>query len=230
MDKKNFHKGHRERVKERFLRGGLDNFEDHQVLELLLFYCYPRRDTNEIAHKMLDEFGTLCTLMEADPLEIAQRCKVTKNVAVLVALTPFLAQRYFIGKWGKKEVIDSSKKAGLYATALFTGVTIECFYLICLNARQQLIYPAKISKGTLGEAPAYPRAVIGEALKHQASSVILAHNHPSGAATPSRSDIESTKRLIAALETIDVDVMDHIIVAGDQYFSFSERKTLPLWY
>lgn len=227
---KNPHAGHRERVRNRFLRGGLDSFEDHQVLEMLLFYCYARKDTNEIAHSMLLEFGTLHNLFEADPLEIARRCGVSENVAVLVAMVPSLARRYFTSKWEKRDMLDSSKKAGMFAISLFTGLTVECFYLICLNNQRRLIYAAKVFEGTVAETPVYPREIVGTALKHQAVSVILAHNHPGGILSPSRSDVEATKKLVDALHTVGVEVVDHIIVAGDKYYSFSEKKTLPLWY
>lgn len=224
------HAGHRERVRKRFLRAGLDGFEDHQVLELLLFYCYPMKDTNEIAHKLLREFGTLHNLFEADPLEIAKRCKVTENVAVLVAMVPSLARRYFTSKWEKRDLLDTSKKAGMFAISLFTGLTVECFYLICLNNQRRLIYAEKVFEGTIAETPVYPREIVGTALKHQAVSVILAHNHPGGVLSPSRSDIDATKKIVAALGTVGVEVVDHIIVAGDKYYSFSEKKTLPMWY
>ncbi len=227
---KDLHEGHRNRVKERFLNDGLDSFADHQVLEFLLFYCYKRIDTNEIAHKMIKEFGSLHNLFEASAQEISKRCKVSLNVAVLVSLVPSLSKRYFLSKWDKKEIIDTSKKAGLFATALFTGMTIECFYLICLNNNRALIYSAKVFEGTITETPVYPREIVITALKHDAASVILAHNHPGGILSPSKSDIEATKKVISALETVNIEVIDHIIVAGDKYFSFFEKKTLPLWY
>ena len=233
MDKrkdKQLHTGHRERVRKRFLKSGLNGFEDHQVLEFLLFYCYPRCDTNEIAHRMINEFGTLANLFEADALEIARRCNVTENVAVCVALVPALARHYFLSKWSPKSLIDSSQKAGRLAIALCTGATVECFYIICLDKQRRLIYPAKLFEGTLAETPIYPREVVSTVLKYHAATVILAHNHPSGMLTPSRSDIEATKKLIAALKTVGVDIIDHIVVAGDQYFSFAEKKLLSIGY
>ncbi len=227
---KNIHKEHRQRVKKRFLREGLDSFEDHQVLEMLLFYTYSMRDTNEIAHRMINEYGTLHNLFEADTLDISKRCKVTENVAILVSMIPSLARRYFLGKWDKKDIFDSSLKAGNFSIALATGRKVESFFLICLNNKRGLIHAEKMFEGTIDETPVYPREIVETALKHQAASVILTHNHPSGILAPSRSDIEATKKIISALETINVEVIDHIIVAGDKYYSFSEKKTLPLWY
>jgi len=118
MEKK-LHEGHRQRVKTRYLTEGLDAFEDHQVLEMLLFFCIPMKDTNELAHKMVSEFGSLAGLFEADPKDICKRCGVSENTALLVSLIPSLSRRYFKGKWGDKPVLNSSTKAGEYAMSFF---------------------------------------------------------------------------------------------------------------
>jgi len=220
--KERLHKGHRQRVKARYLSEGLDAFEDHQVLEMLLFYCIPMRDTNELAHKMIREFGSLATFFEADPKDICRRCGVSENTAVLLSLIPPLSRRYFKGKWGEKPVLNSSSKAGQYAVSLFVGRTYEAFYLICLDAQNRVNHAALVHEGTINEAPVYPRMIVEAALRHQASSVILAHNHPGGSLKPSQADIEVTKRVSTALGSISISVVDHIIVAGDKYASFAE--------
>ncbi|MBA1335388.1 MAG: UPF0758 family protein [Firmicutes bacterium] len=217
------HEGHRKRVKDRYLAEGLDAFEDHQVLEMLLFYCIPRKDTNELAHRMIREFGSLAGLFEADPKDISRRCGVSENTAILVSLIPSLARRYFKGKWGDKPVLNASSKAGEYCVSLFAGRTYEAFFAICLDAQKRVNYAALVQEGTLTEAPVYPRLIVEAALRHQASSVILAHNHPGGSMQPSKADVEVTGRITQALETISVNVVDHIIVAGERYFSFKEN-------
>ncbi|WP_425060956.1 hypothetical protein SCACP_17210 [Sporomusa carbonis] len=223
---KNLHEGHRQRVKARYLSEGLDTFEDHQVLEMLLFYCIPMKDTNELAHRMIREFGSLAGLFEADPQDICKRCGVSENTAILVSLIPSLARRYFKGKWGEKPVLRSSSKAGEYAVSLFVGRTYEVFYLICLDAQNRVNYAALVHEGTINEAPVYPRLIVETALRHQANSVILAHNHPGGTLQPSGADKEVTRRIVTALEAIEIHVADHIIVAGDRYFSFAENGLL----
>jgi len=220
------HDGHRKRIKARYLEEGLDGFADHQVLEMLLFYCIPMKDTNELAHKMMREFGSLAGVMEAGPQEICTRCNVSENVAILVSMIPALARRYFKGKWGDKPVLTSSTKAGEYVTTLFVGKTYEAFYLICLDAQNRVNYAALVHEGTINEAPVYPRLIVETALRHQANSVILAHNHPGGAIVPSQGDMEATKRVAAALGGISIHVADHIIVAGERYFSFIENNLL----
>lgn len=225
MDKK-LHEGHRQRVKTRYLTEGLDAFEDHQVLEMLLFFCIPMKDTNELAHKMIKEFGSLAGLFEANPKDISKRCGVSDNTAILVSLIPSLSRRYFKGKWGDKPVLNSSSKAGDYAVSLFAGRTYECFFVICLDTQNRVNYATLVHEGTINEAPVYPRLIVEAALRHQASSLILAHNHPGGSLHPSQADIEVTKRITVALEAISIKVIDHIIVAGEKYFSFAENGAL----
>ena len=220
------HDGHRKRIKARYLVEGLDSFPDHQVLEMLLFYCIPMKDTNELAHKMIREFGSLAGLMEADANDICTRCSVSENVAILVSVIPSLARRYVKGKWGDKPVLNSSTKAGEYATTLFVGRTYEAFYLICLDSQNRVNYAALVHEGTINEAPVYPRIIVETALRHQSNAVILAHNHPGGTMQPSKADIEVTKQIAATLEGISIQVADHIIVAGDRYFSFVEHNLL----
>ncbi|KJS88413.1 MAG: DNA repair protein RadC [Peptococcaceae bacterium BICA1-8] len=219
----NVHKGHRQRVKERYLKEGLDSFADHQVLELLLFYAIPMKDTNELAHRMIKEFGSLALLFEAHPQEITQRCGVSENIAILVSLIPPSSRRYFKGKWGDKPVLNSSQKSGEYAVTLFAGRIYEVFYLICLDTQNRVVHAVLVHEGTINEAPVYPRIIVETALRHQAHSVILAHNHPGGSLNPSKADIDVTQRIKTALNPIDIKVIDHIVVAGGKYVSFAEQ-------
>ncbi|MDD2401931.1 MAG: DNA repair protein RadC [Clostridia bacterium] len=226
MDKKvdkKIHAGHRQRVKERFLSEGLDGFQDHEVLELLLFYCIPMKDTNELVHKMISKFGTLAELFDADPRDISKKCGVSENTAILVSLITSLSRRYYKRKWGDKPILDSSLKAGEYAVSLFTGRTYESFFVLCLDSQNKLNHASLVHEGTINEVPVYPRLIVEAALLHKANSVILAHNHPGGSMQPSKPDIEVTKKIKIALEAISISVVDHIIVAGDKYVSFAEK-------
>lgn len=223
---KDIHAGHRQRVKERYMLEGLDAFEDHEVLELLLFYSVPRKDTNELAHRMIKEFGSLAGLFEADAKDIARRCQLSEHTAILVSLIPSLSRRYFLGKWGDKPLVNSTSKAGEYAVSLLAGRVYEVFYVICLDTQNRINHADLIHEGTINEAAVYPRLIVETALRHQASSVILAHNHPGGSLRPSAADINVTKRIVTALESISIKVLDHIIVAGDRYTSFAEKGLL----
>lgn len=202
---------------------GLDGFAEHEVLEILLYYCYPRCDTNEIAHNMLKRFGSLHNLFEAEIGDIVSECGCTENVAVLLHLIPAVTNLYYRSRWDKKPVLDNEKSAGNYVTDLCAGRTVETFYLLCLNTQRQLNHVAIIAEGTLDETAVYPRAVVGEALRSQATAVILAHNHPGGSVNPSRADLEITRRIMEGLTFIGIAVLDHIVVSGGKYYSFAAR-------
>lgn len=219
----NVHAGHREKLKQRFIEEGLESFEDHQVLEMLLFYTIPRRDTNELAHRLIKKFGTLEAIFDSSPEQLMEVGNVTKNTAVLLTMIPELSRKYMLMKQGKKPVLDSSVKAGQYISKLFIGKNYEAFYVCCLNSQNQLNYAALVHEGTINEAPVYPRIIVETALRYQANSVILAHNHPGGSLKPSTADIDVTRKISEALKTISIKVVDHIIVSGSNYYSFAEN-------
>ena len=225
MDK-NPHKGHRQRVKNRVLREGVDSFEDHQILELLLFYCIPMKDTNELAHQLIDRFGSLAGVLDARPEDLCAVSGITENSGILLNLIPSLARRYHQEKLKEKTILDSTTKAGEYARALFTGRLYEVFYVICMDSQNRVNHTALLHEGTINEAPVYPRLIVETALRHQATSIILAHNHPGGSHQPSRADVAVTRKIRTATEAIAITVADHIIVAGDGYFSFAENRLL----
>ena len=221
------HGGHRGRVRERYLNeNGLDSFAEHEVLELLLFYCIPQKDTNELAHKMLKEYGSLANLFDAHPLDIAKRCNVNANTSVLIGMIPQLAKRYFRSKWEKNVRLVSSQLAGQYLIDLFAGRNTEAFYILCLDAQRRLNNAALISEGTVGEAPVYIRNIVQTALLHNSVSVVLSHNHPGGSVSASGADIEATRQIIRTFDLLEINVLDHIVIAGSRYFSFAENGGL----
>ncbi len=217
------HEGHRDRVRNRFLNEGLDNFDNHQVLELLLFYAIPQKDTNQLAHELIDRYGSLSAVFEADPRELQKLKGVGKNTAVLLSMIPQLCRRYLNDRWGTRPQLSSTRLAGEYVVTLFSGRLSEVFYAICLDSQNKVTYPALVHEGTIDTAPVYPREIVQAALRHHATGIILAHNHPGGSLNPSSADIEATKKIISACDTINVKVMDHIIVAGEKYFSFADN-------
>jgi DNA repair protein RadC len=225
MDK-NPHKGHRQRVKNRVINEGIDSFEDHQILELLLFYCIPMKDTNELAHQLINHYGSLSGVFDADPRDLCDQIGITENTAVLLSLIPALARRYQQGKFREKAVLNSTTKAGEYTMALFTGRLNEAFYVICLDSQNKVNQATLLHEGTINEAPVYPRLIVETALRHQAASIILAHNHPGGSQKPSQADLDVTRKIKLATEAIAIPVVDHIIVAGEGYYSFAENRVL----
>jgi len=218
------HGGHRARFRARYRNAGLDSFADHEVLELLLYYCYPRCNTNDIAHKMLKEFGTLANLFEADVQTLMQRLGCTENIAILLSLVPPLTKRYQKVKWGDKVILNNQKTAAAYAQHLFIGENTEFFYLICLNKNNRVINTMFISEGTVDETTIYPREIARSALNNHAVAVILTHNHPSGILHPSHADNEATRLIVEAMMRLNITVTDHIIIADDMHYSYAQRR------
>jgi len=222
------HTGHRKRLRMRFLKEGLDSFEDHQVLELLLFQAVPRRDTNPLAHKLIQRFGSLSAVLEADPKDLASVEGVGENAAAFLSMIPHVTRRYFHDRVKhSRKPLNNSESAAEYLVPLMAGRSEEVFYVICLDSQLRVLYPALISEGTVKDALVHPRHVAEAAVRHKAASVILAHNHPAGSVKPSAHDHKLTRSLVQALGGIDIKVVDHVIIAGDQFYSFAKEGKLP---
>ena len=212
------HEGHRERLRERYAEHGLDTFNDLNVLELLLFYAIPRRDTNELAHALLDRFGTLDAVFDASIQQLEEVPGIGHNAALLINLIPQLGRRYAISRTGLVEVFDSSRAAARYLIPRLGSEKDEQALLLCLNPQKQLISAVKLAKGVVNGVNLNTRQVVETALKYCASSVILAHNHPSGNFTPSREDEIITRKVRDALKLVDIILDDHLSSAGRTTF------------
>lgn len=227
-EQENLHSGHRKRLRARFCEEGLAGFNDHQVLELLLFYAIPRGDTNEIAHRLLKQFGCLSAVMDARVIDLQKVAGVGEQAAAFIHTLPALLRRYQHDKIVRDApVLNSAKTVGDYVKPLMAGRTREVFYVLCLDSRLRVKMPVLISQGTVKDAYVHPREVVEAALAHHASAVVLAHNHPSGDFTPSKADHRLTKQLVQALGLIDINVLDHVIIADDQSYSFAEMGVMP---
>lgn len=222
------HEGHRGRLRTRFLEDGLDGFDDHQVLELLLFHVIPRGDTNPTAHRLMDRFGSLSAVLEADPRDLASIDGMGVRAAAFLSLVPQVTRRYLHDRVRRDNPrLNSSETVIEYVSPLMTGRPEEVFYVLCLDSHCRVLYPAVISEGTVKEAHVAPRHVVEQVLRHRASSVVLAHNHPGGAAKPSNADHRLTELLVQTLGAVGIPVLDHVIVAGDQTYSFAREGVLP---
>ena len=176
----NIHEGHRDRMRTRYLQEGADGMASHEILEILLYGTIPRGDTNEIAHHLLDEFGSISNLIEADPHEIAKTAGVGIKSAVFLSLLHELVLRYEREKLEQKPALTSIPRSVDYCKALLAFRPRECFYAICLDSRRKIIHTSKISEGTVNDAAVSPRLVVEKALRYKATGVLLCHNHPSG--------------------------------------------------
>lgn len=216
------HGGHRERLRQRFIKEGLDNFTQEQVLELLLFYSIPRTDTNEIAHRLVTRFGSLSQVLESPVEELKKVPGIGENSAVLLRFISELTRYYHINRGMHEQILSSVEKCGQYLIPYFVGRRNETVFLLCLDAKCKLLCCREVSEGTVNAAGVSVRKIVEIALAINASTVILAHNHPSGLAMPSGEDLETTYRVAAALKAVDVILADHIIVSDDDYVSLRQ--------
>ena len=213
------HEGHRQRLKERFRLEGLDNFNEVQVLELLLFYCIPREDTNPLAHRLLERFGSLAQVLEAPAAELERVEGMGRNASTFLSLTTAVGRYYLVNRTAQNTILDTTEKCGYYLCSHFYGRRNETVFLLCLDAKCKLLCCREIGEGSVNSAAIPIRRIVETALASNATSVVLAHNHPSGIATPSPEDVYTTRRLAAALQTVDVVLADHIVVADDDFVS-----------
>lgn len=218
------HAGHRERLRERFLKEGLDGFSQHEVLELLLTYAIPQKDVNPLAHEMIDRFGSLAGVLDADESDLLQVSGIGKKAASLLCLMPKLLGYYVKNAMGERPAIRNLKEARQFVSSLFFGLHEERFYLACLDKQGSVIYTQMLQKGTVDEVTIYPRAVVEIAIRHHACSVLLTHNHPGGICQPSQADYDTTNAVIAALRPVGVGVLDHLIFNGQDVYSMNQHS------
>ena len=215
--------GHRERLRERFRKEGLANFQPHEVLEFLLTYSISRRDTNPIAHNLLDRFGSLEGVLEASEEELMEVDGVGERSATLIHLMPALSAYYLNDKNSRSHFIcDSTSKMGQYLIPKYLGKAEECSYLLSLNNRKQLISCDLVGHGSVSSSPIYFRKVSQILLRHQATAAVISHNHPKGFALPSSEDIQVTRMLADFTRHLEVELLDHIIVSGTDYVSLRD--------
>ncbi|MBQ7322783.1 MAG: DNA repair protein RadC [Clostridia bacterium] len=215
----NYHIGHRERLKKRFLNEGLDHFEPHEVLELVLFYVIPKQDTNMLAHRLLVRFGSLSGVLEADAEELMSVKGIGANAAVFLKLFPAVFRQYELSRLNADGIFDTLEKVGNYAKSLFIGATVERVYLLLFNNKLQLLETYFVADGSVNHAPILPRVVAERAIVKQAASILLVHNHPHGNPLPTRDDIETTHTIDAACKLLGIHFLDHLIVTEQDFIS-----------
>lgn len=220
------HDGHREKMRRRYLESGLDGFADHEALELLLFYAIPRRDTNETAHRLLERYGSLQAVLSAPAEDLKKVPGVGERAAVLLRLIPELCRKAKLSGGGRDVILNSTEKAGAYLVDRFAGEKEEVIYQLCLDRKGKLLSCRRLGEGGADSAELNIRRLVENALLASASAVILAHNHPSGIALPSREDYATTERVQEALRTVGVPLVDHIIVADDDFVSLADSGIL----
>jgi DNA repair protein RadC len=219
-------RGHRERLRKKFLQGGMNALHDYEALELLLTYAIPRRDVKPLAKQLLLKFKDFSGVFDASVEQLQQVDGIGENAAALFVLLKSLCVKYLEAETRHVDVMNSPEAVTDFVRMKLGGLKKETFMVIYLNTKNHVI-EHDIQPGTVDRAAVYPREVIHRALELHAISLILSHNHPSGICDPSPQDIKLTNELKKALDPVGIRMLDHVIVSKNTYLSFAKSKLLP---
>lgn len=217
--------GHRQRMKNRFFNEGIDSFEPHEVLEMLLYFSLPRVDTNPLAHKLIDKFGSFHGVLEASPEDLSS-FGLTDNTVALLKMLPAFSNYYVKSRALGTRTLPNSTAVGNYAVDMIGIRSHEVFAVICLDAQNRIKNFEIIAEGSVNTTSVSPRKIAECVLRHNCVRAVLVHNHPSGSLMPSSDDKIMTSRLRTMLDSIGVGLLDHIIVADGRFCSMREQNML----
>lgn len=227
MDDKPHYLDHRKRLRERFHKTGSEGLHDYELLELLLTYAIPRRDIKPIAKDLIKQFGSLAKVMDASQEELELVNGLGYTSATLIRLVKEMCGSYLAERMAGRDILSSPEAVIDFARMKMAGLAHEAFMVVYLNVKNEVIEYEFVHEGTVDRAIIYPRRVIESALRHHAASLILVHNHPSGDPSPSPEDKRLTRSIAEAARTVDIRVIDHIIVGRGRHFSFHENDIMP---
>jgi DNA repair protein RadC len=211
----NPHAGHRDRIRERFHKEGGDHFQSHELLEMYLFPLLPRRDTNEIAHRLLDRFGSLEEVFLADPSALAMVEGISEKTATAIKVTAAVFRCMAQECYQAPKRYEHFEDIARYLQTLYVGITVERVHLLLFDNGMKLLDCVVLDEGTVNQANITPRKIVEQAIKKDASAVLLAHNHPKGVAIPSSEDIATTNFLQNSLRNMGITLIDHVIVGRE---------------
>jgi len=226
MSTQNNNLGYRQRLRDKFLKSGLDGFHDYEIVELLLTIGTPRKDCKSIAKESLKIFKTLSGVLGANPKDLKEINGIGDNNIFGLKIAQAVAGRFLAEGIINKDFIRSSDEVLKYLKYNLRDKNREVFLIIYLNGRNQILKMEEIFEGTLSTTAVYPREVVKRALDNNAAALIFVHNHPSGKPNPSSDDLTITKKLKEAEKSIDISVHDHLIIAGDEVYSFADHGIL----
>ena len=216
-------KGHRQRLREKFLKNGLDGFLDYEIIELLLTLGTPRKDCKQSAKDALKKFGSLKAVLETEPAELKEIKGIGDNNVFGLKIAQSVSRRYLADRIIDQDFIRSADEVIDYLKHNLRDKSREVFLVIYLNGRNQILKMEELFQGTLTTSAVYPREVVKRALVNDAAALVFVHNHPSGNPNPSKDDLTITKKLKEAAQAIDVSVHDHLIIAGNDVYSFADH-------
>ena len=227
---KNNAKGHRERVRKKFLENGFNGLEDYEILELLLFYVIPRKDTKAIAKELIKKFKNLANVLKADTLELKTIDGLGDATITFLKMIGALPERIYKDELKNQKLIKDDKNKITDKEVLLSFLRnkigyedVEKFYVIYLSSSNEVIAFEESSSGTLDRSSIYPREIYKRVIMENAKSIIIAHNHPSGNTCPSKCDIDITNEIAKGLKNFGALLLEHIIITRDSYFSFLEE-------
>lgn len=220
------HEEHRKRMRGRYLQSGFDGFSDHEILECLLYNSIPRGDTNELAHRLMERFGSIRNLLEATPEELVAEDGVGENTAFLLKLICEALRRYANDTLQTAPSYRTLSSISEYLCRKFVGQATECVYLMLLNNRLSLIDCSKVSEGTVNQSLIPLRKITEKAIFRKASVMVLAHNHPNGFAVPSENDLQITEEIIKMMDHLGVPLLEHLIVADDCVYPILHERNM----
>ena len=216
--------GHRNRIKDKYSKSGINGWHDYEVLELALSYAIPRKDTKSIAKNLLSKFKTMNGVLDADRKDLEVITSISEHTALFLKLLKDVAILYMEKGIHNRDLLSSPQIVYNYLRTALKGAVDEEFKMLFLDSRNQLITIETLKTGTINKSAVYPRKVVERALYNHAVGVIIAHNHPSGALQPSQNDREIAKAIKDALKTVEITLLDHIIIGNNDYFSFKNKN------
>lgn len=218
----NPHSGHRQRMKQQYLEKGASAFQDHQLLELLLFFGVPQGDTNPMAHRLLERFGSIHGVLQATPEQLMDVSGVGEHTATLIHLCGALTRKCGEELRPIGTCLHTSQDLGAYFLPRFFNQPNEVLYLLSMNSRNEVINCTKIAEGSVNATEIHTRKILQQALTDNATCAVIAHSHPAGHALPSQADINATIQLSNMLSSVDIRLVDHIIVADGDFVSMAD--------
>ena len=223
---KHRHTGHRERMKAEFLARGLEGWPDHRVLELLLFYTIPQGDVNDLAHELVERFGSLAGVLDASVEELKKVKGVGDHTAVFLRMLPAVLGRYQGARTRLSAIINRPEEAYAWLEPYFFGARNEMVYVLCLDGKRQVLGVRKVAEGSIELAEVNTRRIAEEAIGLRAAQIYVAHNHVSNLAIPSQADWLTTDTLRGALRPIGIELIDHLVFVDGDMVSLKDSEHL----
>lgn len=228
MAEKNIHGGHRARLKERFLRDGISGFEKHNILELLLFYAIPQKDTNPLAHALINRFGSLGGVFAASVEELCSVDGVSTHTAALIKLIPELWGEV-AGEVDPVKAYNSINEIGSLMVKRYAGIRVETVFLVLLDSSRHIIDIVKLAEGAVNQVCLDTRRLAENAIRKNAAMALLTHNHPSGALLASSDDINTTMEVARVFRSIGVDFLEHLLIVGNKFEPLLSKTESVFW-